>query len=39
MSTQQSMLTFIGEVPEGRNVPLASANQHAASGEGVRHGA
>lgn len=29
---------FSGEVPEGRHAPLASADQHAASGEGVRHG-
>ncbi len=27
-----------GAVPEGRHAPLASADQHAASGEGVRHG-
>lgn len=26
-----------GAVPEGRHAPLASADQHAASGEGVRH--
>lgn len=27
-----------GEVPEGRHAPLASADQHAARGEGVRDG-
>lgn len=32
------VLSYSGEVREGRHAPLASADQHAASGEGVRHG-
>ena len=32
------VLAINGEVPEGRHAPLASADQHAASGEGVRYG-